>query len=96
MDKSKIPFYASSLAQSFIDFELGEVGQENLIHDQQSISYMLKQGYSIDDLGLMDAVNILRAHDIEKARKAAALIQHPEGKASAERSIRCFQERCIR
>lgn len=96
IDKSKIPFYASKLAQSFIDFELSESGQGSLRKDQRSISYMLNQGYSIDDLGLMDAVNILCSHDIKKARKAAASIRHPEAKKTAERSIRCWEERCIR
>lgn len=52
--------------------------------------------YSIDDIGLYDAVNILVSHDIAKARKAAGLIKDAELREAAERDILCFEDRCIR
>jgi len=88
MDKNKIPFYASELAQSFIDFELSEYEKNNIHTDIR--------GYSIDDIGLYDAVNILVSHDIAKARKAAGLIKDAELREAAERDILCFEDRCIR
>jgi len=96
MDKSKIPFYASKLAQSFIDFELSEWEKNNITTEQRMIDRMIKNNYTFDDIGLMDAVDILRSRDSKKARQAASTIQNPEGKQDAERSIRCFEERCIR
>lgn len=95
-DKTKIPFYASKLAQSFIDFELNE-WQKNSIHvDPDNIDYRLKRGCSIDDIGLLDAVSFLLSHNLDKARKAANLIKDPITKETAERDILCYEERCIR
>jgi hypothetical protein len=95
IDKSKIPFYQSKLAQSFIDFELNEYQKNNIQTDLKSIEYDLKCGLSIDDIALCDAVSILVSVDLKKAHQAAEAIRDPSSRESAERSIRCYQERCF-
>ncbi|MEW5803733.1 MAG: hypothetical protein AB1847_16690 [bacterium] len=96
MDRSKIPFYASQKAQSFINFELSTYEKENITTDPGMVEHLMKSGYTVDDIGLLDAVNILCAHNVGKARQAARSIQHQSARQSATRSILCFEDRCIR
>lgn len=96
MKKKDIPFYASALAQSFINFEPDEDERENINDDPELIKSMLAAGYTIDDIALLDVVDMICWRSTKKAEQAAKKIKHKEARQDAERCIECYRDRCIR